>query len=117
MSMPKRGTPEWKKLQETIRKCQEVTARQQSELPKKTPPKQPVRIPRELLEEPLKKPKSDDAMDHRGFRKGGFSKAEKRAYAQEKHMEDLMQPPKAPLAEWLNDPTLLPKKPPGRDQD
>jgi hypothetical protein len=58
--------------------------------------------------------RSDDALDHQAFRKGGFSKAEKRAYAREKFVEDLLSPPKTPLAAWLSDPTLLPKKPPPR---
>lgn len=58
--------------------------------------------------------KTDDAMDRQAFRKGGFSKAEKRAYAQQKFVEELVQPPKNPPPAWLNDPTLLPKKPPTR---
>ena len=63
-----------------------------------------------LGEEP--KGKSNDALDRPAFRKGGFSKAEKRAYAQQKAMEELVQPPKNPPPAWLNDPSLLPKKPP-----
>jgi hypothetical protein len=54
--------------------------------------------------------KSEDALDRPAFRKGGFSRSEKRAYAQKK----LVQPPKNPPPEWLSDPTLLPKKPPTR---
>jgi hypothetical protein len=59
---------------------------------------------------------SEDALDRRAFRKGGFSKAEKRAYAQQKFLEELVQPPKNPPPAWLNDPTLLPKKPPARTE-
>ena len=58
--------------------------------------------------------KSQDALDHRAFQRGGFSKAEKREYAREKHIEALLEPPKEPLPEWLFNPALLPKKPPGR---
>lgn len=57
---------------------------------------------------------SEDALDRRAFRKGGFSKAEKRAYAKQKFAEDLIQPPKNPPPAWLSDPSLLPKKPPTR---
>jgi hypothetical protein len=57
---------------------------------------------------------STDAMSHLAFRRGGFSKAEKRAYAIKKHGEALLEPPKKPLAAWLSDPSLLPKRPPGR---
>lgn len=57
---------------------------------------------------------SEDALDRRAFQRGGFSKAEKRAYAQQKFLEDLVAPPKNPPPEWLNDPSLLPKKPPPR---
>ena len=58
--------------------------------------------------------RSEDALDRRAFRKGGFSKAEKRAYAQQKFMEELVMPPKNPPPKWLEDPSLLPKKPPTR---
>lgn len=57
---------------------------------------------------------SQDALDHRAFRKGGFSKAEKRAYAREKFVESLLEPPKNPPPAWLSDRALLPKKPPVR---
>jgi hypothetical protein len=60
--------------------------------------------------------KSTDAMDHRGFQKARFSKAEKRAYAKKMHDQELLQEPKDPskIPEWLNDPSQLPKKPPPR---
>jgi len=35
-------------------------------------------------------------------------------FAQEKALEELLVPPSKPLAPWLSDPSLLPKKPPGR---
>ena len=54
-----------------------------------------------------------DAMDRpRG--KPKYGKKEKQKYAQEKHLEALCEPPKQPLAAWLSDPSLLPRKPPGR---
>ena len=54
-----------------------------------------------------------DALDqYRGRQKMG--KKEKQAYAKEKAMEELVKPPKNPPPSWLNDPNLLPKKPPGR---
>jgi hypothetical protein len=43
-----------------------------------------------------------------------WGKAQKRAYAKEKAMEDLLLPPKNPPPAWLSDPSLLPKHPPGR---
>jgi hypothetical protein len=56
---------------------------------------------------------SEDALDRpRG--KQGFGKAQKRAYAKEKQMEELLMPPKNGLAEFLTNPALLPKKPPSR---
>jgi len=58
--------------------------------------------------------KSEDALDRKVFRRGGFSKEEKRAYAQQRFLEELVAPPKNPPPEWLNDPSLLPKKPPPR---
>lgn len=57
---------------------------------------------------------SQDALDHRVSRKGGFSRSEKRAYARERFAEELLAPPKAPLPAWLSDPSLLPKRPPHR---
>jgi hypothetical protein len=54
-----------------------------------------------------------DALDARRPRQK-MGKKERQAYAKEKAMEELVQPPKAPLAPWLSDPSLLPKKPPGR---
>jgi hypothetical protein len=60
--------------------------------------------------------KTEDALDRPAFRKGGFGKAEKRAYAQKKFAEELLQPPKNPPPAWLNDPSLLPKKPPTRSE-
>lgn len=38
--------------------------------------------------------------------------AEKQKFAQDQHYVDCMKPSKVPLAPWLNDPRLLPKKPP-----
>lgn len=69
----------------------------------------------EEIEKPVKG--SEDALDRKAFRKGGFSKAEKRAYAQQKFVEELVQPPKNPPPAWLADPSLLPKKPPGRTEE
>lgn len=63
-----------------------------------------------------KSEKSEDIFD-RGWRgKQTWSKAQKRAYAKEKHLEALLEPPKDPakLPAFLSDPSLLPKKPPGR---
>lgn len=59
------------------------------------------------------KQRSQDALDQRRPRQK-MGKKEKQAYAREKHIEDLLQPPKNPPPDWLNDPSLLPKKPPGR---
>lgn len=86
-------------------------ARKALEKAKQQKPRAPAR---HFEEEPTGK--SEDALDHRGFRKGGFSRAEKMAYAQEKHMEDLLQPPKNPPPAWLSDPSLLPKRPPGKHE-
>lgn len=89
----------------------ERAAKEASEKPER--PK-PLKVSKEvyafLKEEP--EAKSEDALDKRAFRKGGFSKAEKRAYAQQKFVEDLVLPPKNPPPAWLSDPSLLPKKPP-----
>jgi hypothetical protein len=60
-----------------------------------------------------REPKSTDAMDHIKTGKG-FGKAEKRNYAQMKHLEGLCTPPKDGLAPFLSDPSLLPKRPPSR---
>ena len=63
-----------------------------------------------------KNEKSEDIFD-RGWRgKQTWSKAQKREYAKEKHLEGLLQPPKDPskLPAFLADPSLLPKRPPGR---
>lgn len=54
-----------------------------------------------------------DALDARRP-KQQWSKKEKQAYAKEKAMEELVAPPKNPPPAWLSDPSLLPKKPPGR---
>jgi hypothetical protein len=35
-------------------------------------------------------------------------------YARAKAAEELLVPPSRPLAPWLSDPSLLPKRPPGR---
>ena len=56
--------------------------------------------------------RSSDALDHVRS-KGGFGKAQKRAYAQMKAMEELLTPSKHPPPAWLSDPSILPKKPPG----
>jgi len=52
-------------------------------------------------------PKSEDALDQARPRQK-FSKAEKRAYAKQMFEQELLQPPKNPIA-----PLVLPKKPPG----
>jgi len=60
--------------------------------------------------------KSEDILD-RGWRgKQSFSKAQKREYAKEMHMQGLLTPPKDPskLPAFLSDPSLLPKRPPGK---
>jgi hypothetical protein len=54
-----------------------------------------------------------DALDARRP-KQKMGKKQKQEYAKEKEMERLMEPPSKPLAAWLSDPSLLPKKPPGR---
>ena len=57
---------------------------------------------------------SEDALDRP--RPGGkMSKSAKRAYARDKFVEELIVPSAkhAPPA-WMSDPSLLPKKPPGR---
>jgi hypothetical protein len=41
-----------------------------------------------------------------------WSKKQKQAYAKEKAMEELLSPPKNPPPAWLENPDLLPKKPP-----
>ncbi len=46
-----------------------------------------------------------------------FGKKDKRAYAQKKAAEELLEPPKSPPPAWLSDPSLLPKKPPGHRQE
>jgi hypothetical protein len=44
-----------------------------------------------------------------------MSKSAKRAYARDKFVEELIVPSrKHPLPAWMNDPSLLPKKPPQR---
>jgi len=57
---------------------------------------------------------SNDALDHRLVRRGRFSRSEKRDYAKRMREEELVLPPKDPPPAWLTDPSLLPKKPPGR---
>ncbi len=57
---------------------------------------------------------SQDALDRRAFQRGGFSKAEKQAYAKAKFAEELLQSPKNPPPKWTKDKSLLPMKPPGR---
>jgi hypothetical protein len=54
-----------------------------------------------------------DALDARRPRQKMGKKA-KIAYAKDKAMEELLQPAKNQLPAWLSDPSLLPKKPPGR---
>ena len=56
---------------------------------------------------------SEDALNRPRPRRG-FSKKEKRNYAMKKRAEDLVEPPKFTPPAWLSDPSLLPKKPPGR---
>ena len=53
-------------------------------------------------------------MDSGYSKKVKMPKAARCAYAQEKQMEELLIPPSKPPPAWLSDPTLLPKKPPGR---
>lgn len=54
-----------------------------------------------------------DALDARRPRQK-MGKKQKQAYAKEKAMEELLLPSKTPPPAWLSDPSLLPKKPPGR---
>jgi hypothetical protein len=54
-----------------------------------------------------------DALDARRP-KQKLGKKQKQQFAQEKALEELLVPPSKPLAPWLSDPSLLPKKPPGR---
>jgi hypothetical protein len=58
---------------------------------------------------------SEDIFDKGRRAKQTFSKKEKMKYAREMHLEGLCQPPKDPtrLPAFLNDPSLLPKRPPG----
>lgn len=84
----------------------------QRALEKARQPKAPKPPPAVIFAEEEKPQKSEDALDRPAFRKGGFSKAEKRAYAQQKFMEELVQPPKNPPPEWTENKELLPKKPP-----
>lgn len=58
------------------------------------------------------KRKSTDALDQARPRRA-FSKRDKQEYAKRMHAEELNVPPKEGLADFLTDPTLLPKKPPG----
>ena len=56
-----------------------------------------------------------DALDRpRGRQR--FGKKQKMQYAREKAAEELLMPPKAPPPEWLSNPSLLPKRPPGRKE-
>jgi hypothetical protein len=57
------------------------------------------------------KEKSTDALDQ-GRPRQRFSKKEKAAYARKMFEESLLLPPKNPPPAWLQDPSLLPKKPP-----
>ncbi len=79
----------------------------------KSRPTPPKPVPKRVEEKPKRKPTSTDALDHQSTR-GKFSKAEKQAYARKMHEEALLEQPKNPPPAWLSDPTLLPKKPPGR---
>jgi len=55
--------------------------------------------------------RSEDALDTPRPRQRLGKKA-RQEYARSKAVEDLLIPPKQPLAAWLNDPSLLPKRPP-----
>ena len=60
--------------------------------------------------------KSEDILDRGRRQRQQLSRADKQKYAREMHLEGLCQPPKDPskLPAFLSDPSLLPKKPPGR---
>lgn len=60
--------------------------------------------------------RTEDLMDRGRRQRQSFGKKDKRAYAREMHLEALCQPPKDPsrLPAFLSDPSLLPKRPPGR---
>jgi len=54
-----------------------------------------------------------DALD-RGRPRQRFNRAQKQAYAKKKVEEELLMRPKQPRPEWMDDPSLLPKRPPGK---
>ena len=56
---------------------------------------------------------SQDALD-RPRPRGKMGKRGRQDYARAKAAEELLVPPSRPLAPWLSDPSLLPKRPPGR---
>jgi hypothetical protein len=92
--------------------AQKALEREKAKPPK---PEKPLEVAEEWSwSSPDPKPSSEDAMGHQVFRRGGFSREEKREYARQKFVEELVQPPKNPPPEWLFDRTLLPMKPPGK---
>lgn len=58
---------------------------------------------------------SEDALDRPRPRQKWGNK-EKRAYAKEKALEDLLLPPKHPPPAWMSDTRLLPRRPPGKEK-
>lgn len=102
--------------------------RRQEEIQKNKPPVTPTSLAAKAIEKQNKKraevaywtekvpEKTEDALDKRAYKKGGFSKAEKREYARQKAVDDLLLPPKNPAPAWLSDPSLLPKKPPPKSE-
>ena len=61
----------------------------------------------------VKTPKSTDALD--APRRGGKpGKKQRQAYARAKFEEELVVPPRDGLADFLQNPALLPKRPPAR---
>jgi hypothetical protein len=61
-------------------------------------------------------PKGNDALD-KPRRRGKPSKKERQTYAKAKFVEDLILPPKNGIAPFLNNPALLPKRPPGKSSE
>lgn len=63
-----------------------------------------------------KSPKGNDIFDRGRRAKQTFSRKEKAEYAAHMHLMSLCEPPKDPskLPAFLNNPDLLPKRPPGK---
>lgn len=97
---------------ELARRAMQLTLKRALENAKR--PKAPKPPPEAAYADPEPAQKSEDALDRQAFRKGGFSKAEKQAYAKQKFAEELVTPPRDPPPAWMDDNTLLPRKPPPR---